>query len=108
LHIKTFSYHLSEHACIPALSSCLANAHGHADSTQGLPFDILSLVAKGAGIPELHGNVAIGKIVLGSIPSPGHCTDSSVKNNTNLPVKKAYLLSLGIQVEGQASGIPHI
>lgn len=74
----------------------------------GMPLDCLMLVAKEAGIPELHGNVTVGKTVLGRPPHPGHCTDSRLKHDSSLPGKKAYLLSLELLPEGQALGFPHI
>lgn len=41
---------------------------------QGTLLDHLPLVARGVCVPWSHGIVAIGGIVPGRLPSPGHCT----------------------------------
>ena len=44
--------------------------------SKGYPLDCLALVVKGACIVESHGTVAIRKMTLGRLPSPGPCADS--------------------------------
>lgn len=43
---------------------------------KGYPLDCLALVVKGVCIVESHGTVAIRKVTLGRLPSPGPCADS--------------------------------
>lgn len=86
----------------------LTKANGQTQSIQGTSLDCLALVAKGADILELQGTVTIRKIVLGRPPPPGYYINSRLKRNPNLPLKKAYLLSLEPHQEGQVLGFPHI
>ena len=109
--MQSFSHCLSgkrEQALHHTLSSFLAKVVGHVQFTKGTALDCLALLTKRAGIPELHGTVTIRKTVLSRPPTPGHCTDSRLKHNLSLPVKKAYLLSLELHPEVEASGFPHI
>lgn len=50
------------------------------------------------------GSETIGERVLSRLPPPGHCTDKGLKHTPSLPMKKAHLLYLEFQPEGQASG----
>lgn len=42
-------------------------------------YNCLTLVAKGSGLPELHGNI-FGRAVLGKPPPSEHCTESRLKH----------------------------
>lgn len=48
----------------PVLSNYPVKASKHTQSTQGTPLPLLALVAKTAGVPELHGTIIIIKTVL--------------------------------------------
>ena len=74
----------------------------------GTSLACLALAAKRTDIPELQGTVTIGKTVLGKPPTPGQCTDNRLKHSPSLFINKAYVLSLQLQPEGQASGFPHM
>ena len=50
------------------------------------------------------GSETIGERVLSRLPPPGHCTDKGLKHTPSLPMKKAHLLYLEFQPEGQTSG----
>ena len=65
-------------------------------ATQGMPFDHLALVARGAYVFGSHGAVTVGEIV-GRLPPQGNCTDSRFKHNSCLFVKEVYLLVLELQ-----------
>lgn len=64
-----------------------------------MPLDHLALAARGACIPEPPGAITIGKTVLGRLPHIGHCTNSRLKHNSSLLVKKVCLLVLELQPE---------
>ena len=53
-------------------------------------------------------SVTIRKTVLGRLLPPGHSTHNRLKHTPSLSVKKAYLLVLELQPEGQVSGLPCI
>lgn len=44
------------------------------------------------------GSKAIGEIVTGRLPPPGHRTDSRLKQTSSLPVEKAYYVSQGFSM----------
>lgn len=46
----------------------------------------------------------IEETVVGRLPPPVHCRDSTLKHILSLPVKKADLLALELPPEGQDSG----
>lgn len=96
--IKILSRCLSEtgeRALLPIPSSCPTKASGCAQSTQGVPFDHLTLDAKEPGVPALHGNVIISRTVLGR-PVPQGTAQRADWNTTFVFLwKKAYSLSVG-------------
>lgn len=49
-------------------------------ATQGMALDHLALEARGLYISGSYGIITTGKIVLGSLPLPGHCTDNKLKH----------------------------
>lgn len=71
----------------------------YTQTTQGTPLYHLALVAKSAGVPELHGPVTIRKTVLVWPSPPGHSTNSRLKHNpysrSKKPVYLAWSFSLG-------------
>lgn len=77
-------------------------------AAQGIPLDLLALVARGACVPWSHRNITIEETVLGRLPSPGLCTDSRLKHTPGLSMKEAYLLILELWPQGQASDLAHM
>ena len=76
------------------LYNLLAKTSGSTQSSQEIPLDCLTLLARAVGIPELHRTVTIGETVIVR-PSPSrHYIGSKLKHNHSLPVKKSYLLTL--------------
>ena len=63
---------------------------GSRHSSHRTPLDHLALVVRGTNLPRPHRSVMIGKIVLGRLSHPGHCTDSRKKIIHSLPVKKTF------------------
>lgn len=70
-------------------------------AAQGIPLDLLALVARGACVPGSHRTVTIGERVLGRVPSPGHRADLRLKHTPVLSLKEAYLLVLELWPKGQ-------
>lgn len=70
---------------------------------RGPTLDCQTWVAKGAGITGLHNNL---KDTSRQATNP-RTTNSQLKHNPSLPVKKAYLLSLQLQAKRQTSGVPN-
>lgn len=68
--VKTFRCCLSEAGkCVPPSHIYAQHkSSGHVQSTQKMLLDHLTLVAKGAGIPELRGNVIIRPFLGGYTP----------------------------------------
>lgn len=79
----------------------------HTQFIQGTLLDHLALVVRRDGISELYRTITI-RTVLGSPPHAGHSTYSRWKLTSSLPMKKASLLILELQAQGQASDYPHI
>lgn len=75
-------------------------------TTQGMTLDHLLLVAREANKPKSHRT--IGEIVLGWLPSSGHCTGQQTETHPSLFVKETYLLVLELYSERQASSLAHI
>lgn len=63
-------------------------------------------MAKGTCVGTFHGTVTVREIVLGWLPSPGHCAQQS--ETTCLSVKEARLLVLELWPEEQSSVLTHI
>lgn len=66
---------------------------GSRHSSHRTPLDHLALVARGTNLPRPHRSVMIGKIVLGRLSHPGHCTDSRKKNYPQSACEKDIYLS---------------
>lgn len=76
--------------------------------TQEAPLDHLVLTTRRAFVPGSHRIVAAGEMVLVRLLLPGHCTDCELRRIPSLAVKKASLLLLEHQLEGQTSGLAHL
>lgn len=95
----------------PLHSSCLAKASRHVQSTQQPPPEHLALAAKRAGVPELHSNVTIGQTdrrLLAGHPLQALLRWQKETQPQSSWEKKAYLISLELQPEGQAWSFPNI
>ena len=79
-----------------------------AAAIQGIPLNLLALVASGACIPESHGTVTMRETVLGRLPPTRHCTDSRLKHTSSFSVREASLLVLELQSQGQMSYLANI
>ena len=65
--MKTFSQTLpeaSERALPPTLNRCLPKGRRHVQSTKSIPFNLLVLLVKRVGVPELHRTITIKKTFL--------------------------------------------
>lgn len=82
---------------------CLANAGRYKQSTQGTPLSHLALVAKAAGIPELHRN-ANRQFLAGHAIRALHRQQTGTQPQSS--GRKACVLRVELQCEGQASGFP--
>ena len=101
--VKTFSCRLSEAGVcylLYFLVALLKPVGTH--EQQGIPRVCLTLVAKGAGILELQSTIIIGRTILGR--SNNQDTTQRLKHTPNLPVKKAYLLILELQLAKEVPG----
>lgn len=84
----------SQQACFTHyISQFLAKARGHMPSTQVIPLDCPAWLAKGTGIPVLHGTIKIRKTTLSRLSPLGHYMDGSLKYSYSLPVKKCIYLA---------------
>lgn len=64
-----------------------------AATAQGTPLDYQALVASEACISGSYGITAIGKMAVGRLPPPGHCTDSRTRHTPCLSVQEASACS---------------
>lgn len=106
--IFQLSAEVSECAPTLTLSSSNHQSHGCTLFTQGMSHDCLALVGKEVCIPRLHRTETIRKTVLGRLPIPGPCRESTLIHTPSLPMIKAYLLVLEFWPERQASGLLQI
>lgn len=73
---------------------------------QEMPLNHMALEANEAIIPKSLGKIT-REAVIGRLQPPGHWTDSKLKHNFSLSVKKSYLFVLELCLEGQASSLAH-
>lgn len=78
-------------AC-PTPSICLVKASSQVQSPEEILLDLLVPVAKGAVVPEHHGNITFQKDSSCQATTPGHWIDSRLKHNPSLPLKRPIYL----------------
>ena len=94
---------------LPALGSCatLLNPTVTCSPHQGISLVILALGAIRACVSGSQRTETIRETVF-RLPHPGHSTERRLTHTPFFSCKRAYLLVLELQPEGQVLGLPHI
>ena len=94
---------------LPTLGSCttLLKPAVTCSPHQGISLEILALEAIKACVSGSQRTETIRETVF-RLPPPGHSTESRLTHTPFFSCKRAYLLVLELQPEGQVLGLPHI